>query len=225
MTTHTDAQPAFIFDDMHTLIFSSSEWGYVRSIADFSSGKIFDEEGLATTPDGLHVLRQDIDGRILPGEPDLKFNKHTGYGHVRPPDTEGPDAGLWASWLKSRVARLDYYVSQRNGAPDPAATPLLYPERLFVTAEGDEDEPLSRTDLMRHLQAVGVPHMPFRWEPVQVYTGLRAGYPVFRQGVRSDTDFQVTWYTVSSKLNAELPTGYHWVASGGSHGTLYFDAE
>lgn len=209
---------------MHTLIFSSSEWGFIRSIADFSGGCIFDEDLTSDTPDGRHRLRLDIDDRILPGVSDLKFDPRAGYGHVRPTDTEGPDVALWKEWENVRTRRLDYYVAQRNGSPDPAAAPLLYPERLFVTGEGEgDDEPLPRTEILRHLQALGIPHLPFRWEPVQLFTGYRRGYPVFRQGIKTDTEFSVTWYAASSKLNATLPEGYHWVPSGGSHGTLYVD--
>lgn len=209
---------------MRTITISHGEWGYVQRLSDFSGGKI--AEALQT-PDGKHTLTpmRDGDDNIYPGEPDSRQRRYGGFGFVRPP-REGEDEELWDRWRKDPGECHDYYVSLRNGCPDPESTPLLYPDRVFVTGEDDEGDDLSRTELLKHFGAVGLYSHPCYWEPVQMYTGLNKGFPVFRAALKADTGLGMSWYSVNSKLRGGLPTGYEWDHYAASlYGMLYYDPE
>jgi hypothetical protein len=205
---------------MHTITISNALWGYISSMTDFSGGRIADAGG---TPDGQHVIREDFDRGLIPGYPDGKYMRHGGYGHVRPEDEEGPDAELWAQWGECRMPRLDYYVGLQHGNPDPDSTGLLYPERLFANGEDDDGGDLPRSTLLTHLAAVGLQGHAEFWHPVQIYTGINRGCPVFRTGLKADTDIGPTWYSAKQKLDGKLPAGYEWSHHPkAKYGELYY---
>jgi hypothetical protein len=213
---------------IHTLTISHGLWGYVTHLSDFSGGRARLE---GKTPDGLHTLSRGADSKhLVPGVPDSKFRPHSGYGFVRPRPEDGPDQKLWEQWDRCRLDRLDYYVALMNGSPDPQAVPFYYPERLFVTGDYYSDSKdlggqLFRTDLLNHLSALGIQAHPEYWHPVQIFHGIKGGFPLFDQGLKADTDVGPTWYSVQGKLKTKLPDGYDWDFSGGNYGTLYFEPQ
>jgi hypothetical protein len=207
-----------------TLTISQALWGYVTHMSDFSGGRVLKA---GVTQDGRHKLSAGLDdGLIVPGVPDTMRRPSSGYGYVRPQDEDDPDKELWERWAGCRIDRLDYYVALRNGCPDPGAVPLLYPERVFVNGEDDDGEPLPRHIVLRHLAAVGIPASHSYWHPVQIFTGINRGFPVFQHGLKADTDIGPSWYSVTSRLQAKLPPGYSWeLRHAGSYGTLYYDTD
>lgn len=212
-----------------SLTISRGEWGYVTRLSDWSGGKA----GKAgETPDGRHKLKA-FGEYLMPGVPDQTILPHTGFGYVRPLDLVGgtpEERALNAKWMATmRVAHLDYYVARLHGSPDPDAVGLYYPERLFVTGRNDDDGyDLERSEVLRHLAAVGITSHPEYWHPVQLFTGMNMGFPVFHQGLRADTDYGPSWYgTVTSKLlGRKLPDGYTWDHyPSAKYGTLYIETE
>ena len=200
---------------------SHGEWGYVTNMSDFTGGRVTDD---SKTPDGRHVLSPGLDDHtIFPGIPDIRLRPHSGYGFVRPHDHDPADAQLWERCGGCRMPRLDYYVALRNGSPDPDAVGLLYPERLFVTGDDEVGNALPRTRLLEHLKAVEIPAHEGYWWPVQIFTGINMGYPVFDQGLKADTDVGPTWHSAAWKLGQKLPPGYDWEFSGAKYGTLYYE--
>lgn len=205
---------------MDSIIISHGEWGYVTRLSDFSGGRA---AKAGKTPDGRHRLSSLDDYAIAPGVPDKTLDPRTGYGFVRPQDDPpSPDDDLWARWAECRMRRLDYYVAQMNGSPDPAAVCVYYPERLFADGADENGNQLSRTALLKHLSAVQLRGWDDFWHPVQIFTGLNMGFPVFREGLKADTDIGPTWWSAINTLDNKLPKGYSWQQfKGAKYGTLY----
>lgn len=205
---------------MDSITISHGEWGYVTHLNDFSGGRA---AKAGKTPDGRHRLSRLDEHTIAPGVPDKTLDWRTGYGFVRPQDDPpSPDDDLWARWAKCRMRRLDYYVAQMNGSPDPGAVPFFYPERLFVNGTDDNGNQLSRTALLKHLSALRVRGDCDFWHPVQIFTGISMGFPVFQEGLKADTDIGPTWSTATCILDGELPEGYSWEQfKGANYGTLH----
>ncbi len=208
---------------MKTITITTGLWGYVTHLSDWSGGKA---AKAGYTPDGRHKLSVGIDEQILiPGVPDTMRRPSCGYGYVRPPETKGPDKVLWKLWDAMRLQRLDYYVALMNGSPDPQAVVSHYPEKLFIHGEGSErDSVMSRSEILKYLTAIDLPKAGYGfWHPVQIFTGLAMGFPVFRQGLKSDTDVGLTWYAALEHMrHAKLPANYMWDHFDGTkYGTLY----
>lgn len=216
------------FPMIHILEFSQNMWGYVTHM--------FPCPGTAgETPDGRHFMTNSFE-HAHPGVADSRVfgaGFSSGFGYVRPWDVAGvsPDElHLQERWQACRVPHVDYYVGLRHGSPDPVA--LLYPERVFVYGvrvdeELDEEIPLERCELLRHLKALDLRGQAEFWHPVQIYHGRKGGWPLFHAGVKADTDMGVSWYTVTSKMQ-RAPEGYSWeFAPTGlnSHGKLTYESE
>jgi hypothetical protein len=213
-----------LFIAMITITISNAAWGYLTDLPDYTGGKIFKKGKLPL--DGRHSFKPGLGDTIIPGVTDksLLGNMPGGYGFVRPWDTEGrvAELALNVDWQKARVPRLDYYVAMINGSPCPDAVRLYYPERVFVTGEGNDGEDLDRVDILKHLRAVDIRATSHFWLPCQIFHGLKqGGIPNISAGLRSDTDMGASWYEVCNRLAAKLPAGYEWYFSGGRYGELF----
>ena len=222
----------------HTITLTSAMWSYLYQLYNLNGGEPRKEFG-----NGHHISVDGLDADWC--QPGMQAE----YGRARPwraKDTrvDWKDANaatsaeaelndFFAGRSKGRPYNGlgDYYVALSEGVRSgkqlmstSVKASLMYPDRLFAWGVDDENKPLERSQVLKHLKAFGIERAtPNYWDPCLVWHGYDKGLPTFHEALRGCTDFGPRWHDVQRLVESHTRhKAYSWDGSynGGQHGLL-----